>query len=139
MRRVVFFYGLSFFFPLETLGEMKMSKRQEMEAAQCNDIPPERGMCCCCRWCSGSMTALLALAAGLIQHFLKEVAKDGPKLQMMFCSGCRRNTSCQENFILASHKLLKCAFTPTPVSHNDFVVTKLPKRCSDTPPSSVLI
>lgn len=88
MRRVVFFYGLSFFFSSSGDvggGEMKMSKRQEIEAARCNDIPPERAMCCCCcccrrllrhRWCFGYMTAPLALAAGLIQHFLKEVAKD---------------------------------------------------------------
>lgn len=136
------FYGLSGFFPWETLGEMKMSKRREIEAAQCNDIPPERGTVCCClrhRWRFGYMMALLAMAAGLIQHFLKEVAKDRLKLQKMFCLGYRQNTSCQENVILTSHQLLKRAFTPTPVSHNDFFVPKLPKRCSHAPPSSVLI
>lgn len=78
------FYGLSFFFLLGDVGGVKMSNLQEIEAAQCNDIPPERGMCCCCccchRLCFGYMTALLALAAGLIQHFLKEVAKDRLKL-----------------------------------------------------------
>lgn len=143
MRCIVFFVVYHYCFLGRRWGEMKMSKRQEIEAARCNDIPPERGICCCCclrhRWCFGYMTALLALAAGLIQHFLKEVDKDRLKLQSMFCLGYRQNTSCHEDVILTSHKLLKRAFTPTPVSHNDFFVTKLPKRYSHAPPSSVLI
>lgn len=39
---------------------MKMSNWKEIEGARCNDIPPQRGLCCCSRWCAGCMTALLA-------------------------------------------------------------------------------
>lgn len=129
VHRLFLWFIFFFFLSSGDVGGNENVKAAQIEAARCNDIPPERGMCCCCclrhRRCSGYMAALLAPAVGLIQHFLKEVAKDRLKLQRMFCLGYRQNTCCQENVILTSHKLLKRAFTPTQF----YIMTFLWQNC----------
>lgn len=112
----------------ETLEEMKMSKRQEMEAARRNDIPPERVLGClrhhrcrCRRRFFGYMTALLA---ALIQHFLKELAKDRPKRWRIVPLGLQtRAYSVREipPLLHTTYQHKNTLFlTPTPVSGNDF-------------------